>query len=473
LEQHILSAQRYFPNYLLQPERSDIGLREYDLAAKALEADNRSLTAASGIALFVGGVFATLIGSRDIKALKALTADSGFVGLGTLACTLIVVAVLLTHYFALLQRSAVHASRKIVVLRRLLGIDYGNIETVLPADTLDGANEPFSIAMFPGWTSIQAIPTITVALVAGLTQAIVFAAFEAGGVFALPPVWRVPLLIGPITVLFIGLVYRFELMEDFETARFIFAKKIARFIRVPLKLRTGHVLYRLKLSIAEAARVRLDLKQMRPLLLHIEDRDYFKHNGNSARAAIGALYRLACFRKFSGGSTILHQLARSNFLESMKAQFGRKIVEWMIAPWLNHALGKDAALDAYLVSVRFGPGRIGLAEGIQYYFPDQKLSDPLPTHRKFVLIERLSNVSGTFPHARIRSLVGSCLQAGLILDSDIPLIEAAYRDVASLGRIHLANETPTLGAKVDVSKECSICKFLGRLTTGSKSRVAG
>lgn len=447
MEQHILEAQRYFSNYRLPLERSEIGLREYDLAAKALEADNRSLTAASGIALFVGGAFATIIGSRDLSTLKAQAAQSGFGGFCVLSGSLMIVALLLTHYFACLQRSAVHAARKIVVLRRLLGLDYGNIETVLPSETLDGANEPFAIAMFPGWTSLQAIPTMTVALVTGLAEFLIFVGFEAGGVVALKVYGKPSLYVGPIVFFVIMTAYRLALLENFETIGLLLARWVGQIIKVPLKKRTGHVLYRLRLAIAEAHRLQLNLRQMHDLLVYIEDRRFFLHNGNSATAALGAVYRYIRYGKRSGGSTILQQLARSNFLQRLDAPLRRKIMEWLVAPWLNRTLTKQEALDAYLVSVRFAAGAIGLPDGIRHFFPDHKLSEPLPAHRKFILIERLSNVTATFPRVRIRKLVNSCLERGFINKHDVKLINIEYMKLGDVGKINLSGQIPSLDSE--------------------------
>ncbi len=414
------------------------------MAAKALEADNRSLTAASGIALFFGGAFATIVGSNDLSALKGLTTQSGTTGLGVIAGSSLIVAFLLIHYFAHLQRSAVHAARKIVVLRRLLGLDYGNIETVLPADTLDGANEPFAIVMFPGWLSLQAIPAITVALVTGLAQFVIFSAYEAGGVSVLSAQWHAPFLFGPIAILVVLMIYRIALLEKFETIRFIVARGLAWLLRTPLKLRTGHVLYRLKLAIAEAYRIGLDLKQMHDLLLYIEDRQFFRHNGNSFRAVISAVYRRVRYGTVSGGSTILQQLVRTNFLQRLNAPVRRKIVEWMLAPWLNGRLEKREALDAYLVSVRFAASAYGLADGIRHFFPDQSVTEPLPGYRKFILIERLSNVTATFPQARIRKLVTACIEKGLLCTNDVQPLNEAYKRLGAERKIDLAGQLPDL-----------------------------
>jgi penicillin-binding protein 1A len=179
VEAHLAAAQWYFPYYKLDPKRSEIGLREYDLAAKALEADQRSLTAAAGIVLFFSGAATTVVGSgTGLQTFVSIAHTLGTSLEWGVTIAIAAVAILSTHYFARLQRSATYAARKIVVLRRLLGLDYGNIESVLPANRLDGANEPFSIEMFPGWTSIQALPVVVIALLAGCATFGIVSAFS-------------------------------------------------------------------------------------------------------------------------------------------------------------------------------------------------------------------------------------------------------------------------------------------------------
>jgi penicillin-binding protein 1A len=445
MEAHLRAAQQYFPTYKLDPKRTDIGLREYDLAAKALEADQRSLTAAAGVALFSGGVAATVFGSSTAStSLGTFVSGAGFTGLIVLSSLFLVISLLLTHYFARLQRSATHAARKIVVLRRLLGLDYGTIETVLPADTLDGANEPFAIRMFPGWRSLQAIPQLAVALLSGVAQAILFSTSPmplAEGSFA--GAWSAPLagaLMFAISLVF----YRVSLLESYESVRFLIARMLATSLGVPLKQRIGHVLYRIRLAIYEAKRLKLDLAQLHPMLVQIEDRDFYRHNGNSVKAACGAVWRYYRYGARAGGSTILQQTVRSNFLKTLNPRLRRKLLEWLLAPWLNRQFDKKEALDAYLVSVRYARDIIGIVPALRHYFPDHPLTDPLPRHMQFLLIERLSNVSQSFPEARIQCLVDSCKRAGLMEDSDVARLNSSYSNLAQAGKIDLQGRLPTL-----------------------------
>jgi penicillin-binding protein 1A len=445
VEAHLAAAQWYFPYYKLDPKRSEIGLREYDLAAKALEADQRSLTAAAGIVLFFSGAATTFVGSgTGVQAFISIAHNLGS-GLEIgLAASVATVAFLSTHYFARLQRSGTYAARKIVVLRRLLGLDYGNIESVLPADSLDGANEPFSIEMFPGWTSIQALPVVVVALVTGCAIFGIVSAFsyinpgsgsaQISDWLTLQP-FEAGILWGALGAVLLCVFYRWSLLDDFETPRLREAMMLGRFLGTPLKARVGHVLYRLRLSVYEAERLGLRLPDMFKMLVSIEDRAYYRHNGNSLNALAKALIRYARYRKLAGASTIYQQLARSNLLTVFDAPLRRKLLEWMLAPWLNGQFTKEEGLKAYLCSVRYARGVIGLPAALDYFFPSKPLTDPISPAEQFVLIERLSNVSQTYPAPRVESLIASAKRANLLSDDDVKSVHSHYDRLKRAGKI--------------------------------------
>jgi penicillin-binding protein 1A len=457
MKPHVTAAHQYFPYYKIDPENSDICLREYDLAAKALEADHRSLTAAAGIALALSGAVITLLGSGSGLASFRKISE----GLGTsfeLAFAILIacIAALSIHYFSRLQRSATHAARKIVVLRRMLGMDYGSVESVLPADQLDGANEPFAIRMFPGWLSLQAIPVIAVTLLAAYAQAAMFVISEfiapektlwLLGAQVLASPGEIGFLLAVVTVLALLGLYRISLFENFETARLYGSQKTATLIRIPLKERIGFVLYHLRLSIHEANRLGINLSSMHSILVHIEDKRFYIHNGNSFRSIIAAAVRWFRYNTISGGSTIYQQLARSNFLSTLRGGIRRKIVEWMLAPWLNGQFGKSEGLNAYLCSVRFAKGVLGLPAAIHHFFPDQEFGTPLAPWQKFLLIERLSNVTGTYPASRIGRLFSDAVLAGYLANADALDLDAAYLRLSREGKIALKGQIPAILAK--------------------------
>ena len=454
---HKVAAQQYLHLYSID-DKSEIGLREYDLSAKALEADQRSLTAAAGIALFFAGTATTLIGASFGNSSAHTQIKIVLASFGTsfeLAFSLMVFAAtaLAIRYFALLQQSATYAARKIIVLRRLLGIDYGHIETVLPTNRLDGANEPFALPMFPGWHSLPALPVIALTALAGVAQASIYAVFRLVnpspdvtmfGEKILATHSEVAVLTGLGTSLLLLWVYRWSLFEDFENMRLFVAVKFGLLMKCRLKHRLGYVIYRMRLSVFEAQRLGINLEYFYSTLVWMEDRAYFKHNGNSVRAAIAAVFRFVFYKKISGASTIYQQLVRSNFLERFDAPMRRKILEWILAPWLNAQFTKSEGLNLYLCSVRYAHDVIGIAAAIRHYFPNHPLGDPLNRSQAFFLIERLSNVTGTFPKSRIQRLVNQALISEIIFSDDVRILSDIYFKAGQDNLINLQGQVPEL-----------------------------
>lgn len=376
-----------------------------------------------------------------------------------IAAMILFLSGLAVYYFALLQRSATYAARKIIVLRRLLGIDYGNIETVLPADRLDGANEPFAIDMFPGWNSLQAISVIAVSFLAGVLQSGLLLIFTQTPSIDVPFTgtnYSTAEVAAVLCLLVFGLLlslYRFFVFEDFETIRSFAARNLSEILGTPLKRRTGHVLYRMRLSVFEAERLGIRLSDLHPILILVEDRKFFDHNGNSLSALAKALFRYWRHSQRSGGSTIYQQLARSNFVVSFDRVIQRKILEWMLAPWLNGLFSKEEGLNAYLCSVRYAKGVFGLPAAIRYYFPEHELHAPLSPHQRFLLIERLSNVSGTFPANRIQRHALNARDAELLSDEDFVSLNRSYARLAQDGKINLQGQTPAIDPLYDARPE--------------------
>jgi penicillin-binding protein 1A len=224
-------------------------------------------------------------------------------------------------------------------------------------------------------------------------------------------------------------------LDDFETPRLLEATILGRFLGTPLKRRIGHVLYRLRLSVYEAERLGVRLPDMFRMLVLIEDRQFYRHNGNSILALIKALVRYLRYRKLAGASTIYQQLARSNLLTIFHAPLRRKLLEWMLAPWLNSQFTKQEGLKAYLCSVRYARGVIGLPAALAYYFPNKALTDAISPDEQFILVERLSNVSQTYPAARVESLIASAEDAGLLTQGHVQSLRKHYARLKRTGKI--------------------------------------
>lgn len=440
------AAQQYFPTYHVPAEKQEITLREYDLSAQALTADQRSISVAAGLAVIAISFSGTVLASdKGLGTLKTSLTAINHVGEIALVAALAGLSLAVVRYFAELQRNATFAARKIVVLRRLLGVDYGTQERVFPTDRIEGANEPFAIPMFPGWGSIGSLATIIVATFgAALLVSLIFALGNVTGSLSSSVIGAVPSTeyrqpVATLLALSILLIiYRMWLLESWETARFLFGAFVAHELSMPLKQRMGHVLYRLELSVFEAQRVGILLEAFIPILLAIEDKRFFKHNGNDWKAVARALWYRWKYGLRSGGSTLDQQLFRSNCLARLNRTWARKPVEWAMGPWIRSRFGADQIVRMYLCSVRFDRGVIGLPAAAVHFFDldlHSKSSWIASKAQAFFLIERLSNVTRTIPTARIRALLRGLLKSSLFETNDIEELQRIYLEQIGRGLI--------------------------------------
>ncbi|BBA84814.1 transglycosylase domain-containing protein [endosymbiont of Pachyrhynchus infernalis] len=90
------------------------------------------------------------------------------------------------------------------------------------------------------------------------------------------------------------------------------------------------------------------------ILIEIEDKNYFSHNGINIKSIIRAIIKNVLNKKIiEGGSTITQQLVKNIFLTNKKS-FLRKINEILISIILEYKLNKEKILELYLNEVYFG-----------------------------------------------------------------------------------------------------------------------
>lgn len=115
---------------------------------------------------------------------------------------------------------------------------------------------------------------------------------------------------------------------------------------------------------------RLQLSDISPLtqkaLVSSEDKDFYKHDGFSLKAILGAVLNNAKGSS-GGGSTLTQQLVKNTLLSS-KHSFFRKYQELFMAVAVEQQYSKDEILDMYLNSVYFGEGSFGIDEAAHTYF---------------------------------------------------------------------------------------------------------
>lgn len=105
----------------------------------------------------------------------------------------------------------------------------------------------------------------------------------------------------------------------------------------------------------------------------------------------------------------------------------------MLAPWLNHQFSKRDGLKAYLCSVRFAKGVFGIPAAVAHFFPGKRRKMDLTRAEQFILIERLSNVSGRVPQPRVDALIKSAQGANLLTENDVRSIRRMYAAMISAG----------------------------------------
>lgn len=100
-----------------------------------------------------------------------------------------------------------------------------------------------------------------------------------------------------------------------------------------------------------------------------EDRDFYNHQGYSARGIAVALYANVLNKDLTkyGGSTITQQLVKNTLLSSNKSLL-RKYQELAIAIAIDRQYSKDKILEMYINSVYFGEGAFGIDQAAREYF---------------------------------------------------------------------------------------------------------
>jgi len=382
-----------FPTYSF--EDKEIVLREYDSASRMLESEERVFITATNLIIAV----ATVIGALTLGSLNNLVATFSeilhpiFMLIVILIATFVVSFITLM-YLAYRQRAVILAAWKVIVLRRMLGLSYGPIGLVLPSNSVQGADDPFEIRMFPGWKPQVAYPFWIV--VGFSTLLTIFLLAIIGSHLSLDQASSIltrRVLIPLITMLWVGTLattYRSALFETHDDWVLIFARMLARVLRIRLVSNTEYVIYRATLGRYEASRLNVDLSEAKRLAVFIEDDRFYKHRGISIRGLARAILGLFGLRERSGGSTITMQLVRTLFIQEHHKLLRRKLLELILAKWLERAIAKDDILETYLVSVRYGAGVYGILAAINHFFGT--LIRNLTPSQAFVLIERVSIV---------------------------------------------------------------------------------
>lgn len=137
--------QQYFPTYHFNEDKNrDIALEEYKFCCKILESEERIFDNLIKYMLAFGAAIVSLLSgaNKEIKKIFENLTDNP----NHLWFCIVVLAILffvfMTKNFAERQKSIIFAKRKIIILRRMLGMDYGTQEFLFKKGMFEGANMP-------------------------------------------------------------------------------------------------------------------------------------------------------------------------------------------------------------------------------------------------------------------------------------------------------------------------------------------
>jgi penicillin-binding protein 1A len=428
--------KQHFPTYRFRVR--DIALEEYKFATKTLEAEERVFLNAANLSVIVGAALGSLaLGSLEKLARAFVPTVPEVTILGIVLLLAGGFAVLSLRYFADRQKAVVFAARKVIVLRRMLGMSYGGLQLVLPNWRIEGADNPFAVRLFPGWHTYVAYPCYAIAGISSAVAFFVLAALlkhvQASGTALLfdPPY----LVVGVAASWFVVLswIYRKALVDTHERAGLLIARRIASALHVKLVTNIEYVIYRATLGKYELHRLGVDLSVAKKFLVHIEDKEFFTHSGVSIRGLGRLFFSVLGRRRRSGGSTITQQLVRTLFIEDQSKLVRRKLIEILLARWLNKVFAKNDQLELYLASVRFEASVFGIAAAMKHFFGEVRKT--LSPAEAFFLIERVSNIRSRLLVAKVDQTLRGAVAAGLLEPADAKQAASLYVNAVKSGRI--------------------------------------
>ncbi|WP_241993732.1 biosynthetic peptidoglycan transglycosylase [Helicobacter sp. MIT 05-5293] len=431
-----MSWQQYFPTYHFDEKKNrDIALEEYKFCCKVVESEERIFDNLTKYILAFGTIIISLLSGANKqieKVFSGITENPKYIWIG-IAILVILFFIFMTINFAERQKSIVFAKRKIIVLRRMLGIDYGTQEFLFKKGMLEGANMPFSIKLKVHYLYFMIL-------------ALCFVALFIIGNFLECDLTNI-VLFDFIIFIILYLVYICCILDNNERMFLVIFRIFFSILGVRFVDNFEHILYRAKLSVDECERQKINLNNLKKILVAIEDRNFYQHKGVDWKATGRALLSrgrkipfiqriMPCIQTipFSGGSTITQQLFRTLFIENIdKRIWRRKLAEICLSRfWLNNILSKEEQLEIYLNAVRFDRQVFGIMQAMKHFY--KKYVKDLSIAQSFFLIERVSVTSGTML-PKIIDIIVRLENEKILNKNDIKEIITIYTEVFQAGKI--------------------------------------
>ncbi len=404
-------------------------MEEYKASSKLLESEERIFLNASNITL----LFSTAIGSIVIsKSETILNLFKGVLSIELISSffTLLVIffTVILLKYFADRQRSIIFASRKVIILRRMLGLSYGSMQLILPKWRIEGADQPLSVKLFPGWNTYVGYPFYILSIMSSIVITVLVLKIQSLNINFMPTITinsdYLAIYSFFTCFLFYMYIYRTSLLDLHERPLYLFVKNISILLNLKIIENFEYVIYRAKLATYETNRQNVSLINLKKILVFIEDKEFNNHIGISFKGIGRGVFSVLKRKSKVGGSTITQQIVRTLFIYDIHKTYRRKIVEILLAIWFDRVFTKKEQLEVYLSSVRFEKSVFGVMDAMVYFF-DDLIKDPTIAE-SFFLIERVSNIRSRLLTVRLIQTIQNAKNKGLLTHSDIVALIKLY-----------------------------------------------
>jgi len=428
--------KQHFPTYRFY--NRDIALEEYKVSSKLLESEERIFLNASNITLIFATAVGSLIVSYNDKILNLFkdVLSTEFV-ISFIILFIIFFTSITLKYFADRQRSILFATRKVIVLRRMLGLTYGSIQLILPNWRIEGADQPLSVKLFPGWSTYVAYPFYILSIISSIVIIVLMLTLKQLDISFINYITLTTnyfaIILFVISFLFYMYIYRMALLDIHERPLYIFTKNISRIINLKLVNNFEYIIYRAKLAKYETNRQKIELSNLKKLLIFIEDKEFKGHIGISFKGIARGIQSILNYTSKAGGSTITQQVVRTLFIYDIRKTYRRKIIEILLAIWFNKVISKDEQLEIYLSAVRFEKGVFGITEAMKYFW-NQFIKEPTNA-QAFFLIERVSNIKSRLLINKIVQTINNAKQKKILEEKDIIELIELYDEAIKNNKI--------------------------------------
>lgn len=426
--------RQHFPTYHFDDR--DIALEEYKVSAKNLESEERIFLNASNVALVSSaGLGSLLVGSSS----RLISIFDGIIPANVISIILLSAILgfsfISLKYFSDRQKAIVFAARKVIILRRMLGLSYGNIQFLLPNWRIEGADEPLALRLFPGWLTYVAYPFWIISIISSSVIFFLIAYLVKQNPNVFPSIFNSLFVLSASALWFFTamLIYRCSLFDVHENSRLIFYKQLTKYIGLPLVENIEYIIYRAKLACYETSRQKVSTKNLKKFLVFIEDKEFYSHEGISYKSLARSILGVMKIKSRSGGSTIAQQLIRTLFIRNLEKMMRRKFMEFALAPWITSVLTKDYILEIYISAVRFERGCFGVIQAMDHFWGK---IEKVPTNAQaFFLIERVSNIRSKLLVNKIIATARLAKTHNLLSDDDLKSLVQIYSHAVQSNKI--------------------------------------